>query len=123
MRSFIASCLIFALLIAGVAVNQHYVRVFTAEMTDHAERLPDSPTEKESALLVQKMERLCEEKHLLLSLSVPASRLERIERTVRTLRAAQLSGSSDDYLAARAELLLYLERLRETELFSLRGLL
>ena len=121
MKSFLASCVLLALILTTTAVNHHFLAQTTEELCACAAALPESPDADENTVraYADELQRIWTENRTLFSLSVPASRMERVERAIG---AIAVSGD-EDYAAARAELMLTLRRLRETELFSLHGIL
>lgn len=124
MRSFIASCLIFCLAAAGVWGSRVYLHAQTSELSRIAEALPvtaDTDGEKIGKAVCE-MRRIWAEHSFVISLTVPASRTDKIERALNDVESAWLSQDAGLYLRARAELLLALEKLHEAEDFSLAGL-
>jgi len=122
MKSFVVSCILLAAVITGAAVNQHFLGETTRQLSACAAALPDSPEDTEAIrAYAEELERIWRERRLLFSLSIPASRTDRVERAIVMLSAAYEDGGG--YAAAKAELLLQLACLRETELFSLTGIL
>lgn len=122
MRSFFASCVIFFLAAAGVWGSSAYLLAQTGEMTRIAEALPLTPEEESGLRAAAELRRIWAEHGFVISLSVPASRTDKIERAVNELEAACRAQDAGMYLRARSELLLALGKLREAEEISLAGL-
>ena len=122
MRSFIASCLIFCLAAAGVWGSKVYLHAQTSELSRIAEALPAAADGEKIGEAVREMRRIWEEHSFVISLTVPASRTDKIERALNDVESAWLSRDAGLYLRARAELLLALAKLHEAEDLSLAGL-
>ncbi|MGM9652684.1 MAG: DUF4363 family protein [Eubacteriales bacterium] len=125
MRSFIAACLILAAVVSCTSVNKVYLHRQTSEMSRIAEALPVTPDaeDRNTEEAVIRLRCIWQEHQFVMSLTVPNSRTDKIERALNNLDAGWRSMDEALYLSAREELLLALQKLHEAEDFSLSGLL
>lgn len=121
MKPFLISCLILTFVFALAACNQHLLAETARELSAYAASLPARADDTPQILAcAAELERIWRGRQFLFSLCIPASRTDPVERAILMLGAAS---DGDGYAAAKAELLFQLDRLRESESFSLRAIL
>ena len=116
MKSFIVACCIFALVIGALIGNAVFVLRCTDALTDAAAQLPDNahgdPAQYEIAM----------QNREIIAITVPYRIIEPIERALRALEAGWISENDPIYRQAVADLLNAFGNLRQTERFSLGGI-
>lgn len=123
MRAFLSSCLVLAVILTCTACNHVYLERTTDALYACACALPETPEDEQTRIVrTEELQRVWRERRPILSLTVPASRLERIDLCIDAV-SAPVYACADTYISARSNLFLYLTRLRQTELFSWQGLL
>jgi len=125
MRSFLCACAIFAAMTFGVGISKVYVENCLCRMSEAAAALPTAPEghAQEIGAGVRTIRRLWDEHVFCISLTVPASRTDKIEQALNRLEAAWKAEDEALYRASAAELLSSLKKLMEAESFSLSGII
>lgn len=120
MKGFVASLLLFAALLAAIAVNC----VFVARTTEQAQALLAAIKEEENApALASKLEAFWQKREPLLMLSVSYDKLCEMRTQLASLRVAAEFGQAAELERARLLALNLLEQIRRPERFSLCVLL
>lgn len=124
MKSFIVACCIFALVIGALIGNAVFVLRCTDALTDAVMRLPESthgdPAQYEIAM--QSIQCIWKENREIIAITVPYRIIEPIERALRALEAGWITENDPIYRQAVADLLNAFGNLRQTERFSLGGI-
>lgn len=121
MKSFVAACGIFGLVIGALIWNAVFTLRCTDTMTDAARQLPDNthgdPAQYETAM--QNIHLIWKEKRDIIAISVPRRITDPIDRALRTAEAGWVTGNDTVYRQSVSDLFDALKILRETEGFSL----
>ena len=124
MKSFVAACGIFGLVIGALIWNTVFTLRCTDAMTDAARQLPDNthgdPAQYETAM--QNIYLIWKEKRDIIAISVPRRITDPLERALRTAEVGWVTGNDTVYRQSVSDLFDALKTLRETEGFSLGGI-
>ena len=124
MKSFVAACGIFGLVIGALIWNAVFTLRCTDAMTDAARQLPDNthgdPAQYETAM--QNIYLIWKEKRDIIAISVPRRITDPLERALRTAEVGWVTGNDTVYRQSVSDLFDALKTLRETEGFSLGGI-
>lgn len=124
MKSFVAACGIFGLVIGALIWNAVFTLRCTDAMTDAARQLPDNthgdPAQYETAM--QNIYLIWKEKRDIIAISVPRRITDPLERALRTAEVGWVTGNDTVYRQSVSDLFDALKALRETEGFSLGGI-
>lgn len=124
MKSFIAACGIFGLVIGVLIWNAVFTLRCTDAMTAAARQLPNNvygdPAQYETAM--QSIHLIWKEKRKIIAISVPRRITDPLERALRTAEVGWSTGNDTVYRQSVADLFDALKILRQTEGFSLDGI-
>lgn len=124
MKSFIAACCIFALVIGLLIGYTVFVRRCTEAMCAAVSRLPENaygdPAEYETAM--RNIHLLWKSSRGVLAVTVPKRITDPLEQALRSLEAGWTTKNDTVYRRSVADLLYALSNLRETEGFSLAAI-
>lgn len=121
MKSFIAICIIFAVMLGCVILNCLYIARVSDTLTAMAQALPRADR-TECCDAVEQLDGYWQEHRDTVALSVSFVDLNRISDVLSTLKAYAASGATSDFECARGLLLNAISELRRLESFELGSL-
>lgn len=125
MKSLIAACAIFALVIAALALNGTHLQNTTEALTDAVHKLPQNtdgdPADYEIAM--QSAHIIWKENRERIAVTVPRRTTEPFERALLSIEAGWKTKDDTLYRQSVAEALFALRHIREAEGFSLAVIL
>ena len=125
MKSLIAACVILAAVIIAVTLSGMYMHDLTRDMTAAVQSFPEStdgdPADYEIA--IQTVYIIWEENRSRIAILVPGRTNEPLERALRSIESGWKSGDDALYRQSLAEVLLAVQRIRDTVGFSLTAVL
>lgn len=122
MKSFVAVCIIFAIMLACVILNCLYINRTADTLTDMVASLPRADSD-DCRDAVEQLDSYWRERHDTVALSVSFVELNRISDVLSTLKSYAASGATSDFECARGLLLNAIRELRRLESFELGSLL
>ena len=125
MKSLIASCAILAVVITVIVLHGEFVHDCTQHLMLAVQSLPQNtngdPTDYETAM--QNLYLILKENRARLAVTVPGRITEPMERSLRSIEAGWLCDDNALYRQSVEEALLAIQRIRDTEGFSLTAVL
>lgn len=111
MKSFIAICIIFAIMLGGVIFNCLYINRTCDTLAAMTQALPQADC-SECRNMVARLDEYWQSHHATIALSVSYIKLNRISDLLSALKSYAESGAASDYECARALLLNAISEIR-----------
>lgn len=121
MKTFIASCILLAVLAGGVLLNTCVLTSRTDKLQEQAAALPNTATEERTAVAAN-LRRTWEADKMLFILSVRQENIEKVEDALARLETAAKRESGSNFYMAAAELTEALKRIREVVGLNIEGI-
>ena len=122
MRSFILSCILFALVIVFISLNGRDIAGRAERMSGLLRDLP-AAAEEADAELIRRLREEWESWEPLLHLTVRESRVAAIAMALDALETGAAAGDDAQYGQGKADLAFFLRQLKESEGASFSGIL